>query len=173
MDLSLTPLSGTYRVFNFFCFSFRSLVPDQRQKSEDKVGLTAVINLFTLTIFIREIIKNLRTMPKIQLKSVKCTVPDESDKDEMYLKMNGEKIWPLQGRYHRLDADDQVDIALELDVPEGWTEVELWDYDFISRNDLLGVFKFMVDQTRGEYSTSMQVLEKNSSASYILHWAIV
>ena len=112
-------------------------------------------------------------MPKIFLRSVKCTVPDESDKDEMYLKMNGEKIWPPQGRYHRLDTGDEVEIGLKLDVPEGWAAIELWDYDFISRNDLLGVFKFNVDNTQGEYSTSMEVLEKNSPASYILEWEIL
>jgi hypothetical protein len=31
-------------------------------------------------------------MPKIKLNSLKCTIPDELDKDEIYLKMNGEKI---------------------------------------------------------------------------------
>lgn len=109
-------------------------------------------------------------MPKIKLISVKCTLPDESDKDEMYLKMNGEKIWPPEKRFHRLDSNEKVEIGLEMEVPEGWTKIELWDYDFISPNDLLGVFEFNVDQTPGEYSTSMHVLEAKSTASYILYW---
>ena len=112
-------------------------------------------------------------MPKIHLKSVKCTIPDEIDKDEMYLKMNGEKIWPQGDFYHRLDTDESVDIDLEYEVSEGWVEVELWDFDFISRNDLLGVFKFKVDYTLGKYNTSMTVLEEGSHASYILYWEIV
>lgn len=111
-------------------------------------------------------------MAKILINSVKCLIPDESDKDEMYLKIDGEKVWPKDGFYHRLDSDESVDVNLEFEVEEGWTEIELWDFDFISRNDLLGVFKFKVDQIRDKYSTSMTLLEEGSSASYILHWEI-
>ncbi len=112
-------------------------------------------------------------MAKIKLVSVKCTIPDEIDKDEMYLKMNGEKIWPEGDYYHRLDTDESVELDLEFEVAEGWVEIELWDFDFISRNDLLGVFKFKVDNTLGEYSTSMTLLEMGSPASYTLYWEIL
>lgn len=112
-------------------------------------------------------------MPKIRIKSVQCTTPDEIDKDEMYLKMNGEKIWPEGERYHRVDTGDVEEVNLELDVKEGWNEIEVWDFDFVSANDLLGVFKFKVDDTPGKYSTSMTLLEKNSTASYFLTWEIL
>lgn len=113
-------------------------------------------------------------MPRILLSAVKCATPDESDKDEMFLKMGGKKIWPEKDRFHRLDAGEEVEIGLELDLKEGWNEVELWDYDFISPNDLLGVFKFRVEGRPGEeFSTSMEVLEKGSTASYILEWEML
>ncbi|MEP4533208.1 MAG: hypothetical protein ABJ004_08980 [Cyclobacteriaceae bacterium] len=112
-------------------------------------------------------------MPKIRLISVECTTPDEVDKDEMYLKKDGEKIWPEGEKYHRLDTGDKVEINLELDVPEGWNEVELWDFDFVSRNDLLGVFKFKVDGKPDKYSTSMELLEEGSTASYLMFWEVL
>lgn len=112
-------------------------------------------------------------MPKIKLISVQCTTPDEIDKDEMYLKMNGEKIWPEGERYHRVDTGDIEEVNLEMEVSEGWNEIEVWDFDFISKNDLLGAFKFKVDTEAGEYSTSMTLLEKNSTASYMLSWEIL
>lgn len=112
-------------------------------------------------------------MPKIKIVSVQCTTPDEIDKDEMYLKMNGEKIWPEGERYHRVDTGDVEEVDMELDVKEGWNEIEVWDYDFVSQNDLLGVFKFKVDNEVGEYSTSMTLLENNSTASYLMNWEIL
>lgn len=112
-------------------------------------------------------------MPTIKITSIECTTPDEIDKDEMYLKMGGEKIWPEGDRYHRVDTGDVVQLALELKVAEGWNEIEVWDYDYLSRNDLLGVFKFKVDTVQGQYATSMELLEKGSTASYLIKWEIL
>jgi len=112
-------------------------------------------------------------MANICIKSVQCTTPDEIDKDELYLKMNGKKIWPSGDRYHRVDTGDRVEVMMELEVNEGWNEIEVWDYDYTSRNDLLGVFKFNVNDVPGTYSTSMTLLERNSTASYYLYWEIL
>ncbi|MEO9872267.1 hypothetical protein [Ekhidna sp.] len=112
-------------------------------------------------------------MPKIRIKSVQCTTPDEIDKDEMYLKMDGHKIWPEGERYHRVDTGDVEHINMDFEVSEGWNEIELWDYDFVTLNDKLGVFKFKVDDEYGKYSTSMTLLERDSTASYMLFWEIL
>jgi hypothetical protein len=112
-------------------------------------------------------------MPKIKLITVTCNVPDEIDKDEMYLKYGGEKIWPEGTIYYRVDTGDVADINVTLEVPEGWCEVELWDFDYMSRNDFLGAFKFKVDDSPGVYTNTMTVMEKGSTASYFLKWEIL
>jgi len=112
-------------------------------------------------------------MPKIKIISVQCAVPDEVDKDEMYLKFKNKKVWPIGNLYFRMDTGDKVEVDLELDVDAGWNEIELWDFDYMSLNDHLGTFKFMIDNTSGEFSTSMELFEKNSTASYILNWQVV
>jgi len=112
-------------------------------------------------------------MQKIKLVSIYCVLPDEIDKDEMYLKYLGKKIWPKGSLYHRLDTSDTAHVDLEMEVEEGWVEIELWDFDFMSRNDLLGVFKFKVDDLKGSYSNTMELLEEGSTASYTLKWEII
>lgn len=112
-------------------------------------------------------------MPVIKINSVQCVTPDEVDKDEMYLKKDGKKIWPEGEKYHRVDTGDREIINMELEVSDGWNEIEVWDFDYASLNDLLGVFKFNVDASPGKYSTSMELLERNSTASYLMFWEIV
>lgn len=118
-------------------------------------------------------IRHNNPMAKLFLKSVQCIVPDEIDKDEMYLKFNGEKIWPEGARYFRLDSGDHVAIDLTVEVPEGWVEIELWDFDYLSKNDFLGKFRFLVDRMTGDYSTSMSLDEDEGTASYVLNWEIL
>ncbi len=112
-------------------------------------------------------------MIKIRINTIQCLTPDEIDKDEMFLKKDGHKIWPKEKLYHRVDIGDLKEVGLTLNVEEGWNEIEVWDFDFVSPNDRLGVFKFMVDNTPGKYTTSMTLLEKNSTAIYKLYWEIL
>lgn len=112
-------------------------------------------------------------MRKIRLNNIHCTLPDEIDKDEMYLKHNGSKIWPKGSIYYRVDTGDIAEVDLIMEVEEGWTEIELWDFDFLSRNDFLGTFRFKVDDEPGTYTNSMRLVEENSTASYLLNWEIL
>ena len=112
-------------------------------------------------------------MSKIKLSRIHCKLPDEIDKDEMYLKYQGDKIWPSGSIYYRVDTGDIVDVNLVMDVEEGRVEVELWDFDYLSRNDYLGKFKFKVDGEKGKFSNTMTLVEKNSTASYLLEWEIL
>jgi hypothetical protein len=110
-------------------------------------------------------------MKQIKLISLQCTVPDEIDKDEVYLKFRKKKIWP-KSRFYKLDTGDKIDINVELQVVEDWVEIELWDFDYMSLNDHLGVFKFKLNDSPGKYSTTMTVTENNTTASYILYWQL-
>ena len=52
-------------------------------------------------------------------------------------------------------------------------EIEIWDYDFISPNDLLGVVKVYIDEPGGPYSTDMVPNKKETKrARYTLEWEI-
>jgi len=113
-------------------------------------------------------------MATIKLRNINCMVPDEIDKDEMFLKFKGKKIWPTDHKYFRIQSNEAADVQHTMDVQEGWVEIELWDYDLTSFNDLLGTFRLKVDDHPGSYSASLTRNEKKShTASYLLNWEIL
>ena len=92
---------------------------------------------------------------------------------KMYLKYKRKKVWPSGSIYCRVDTGDIAEVNLTMEVEEGWNEVELWDFDFLSRNDFLWTFRIKVDDEVGECTNTMTLVEKNSSASYLLELEIL
>ena len=79
----------------------------------------------------------------LQLKIIKlnCYRQDENDGDEVFLKLNSNKIWPTDAKYVKIKEGSQ-NIRIDLDGIENGSMIviELWDYDFFTPNDKLGEF---------------------------------
>ena len=108
-------------------------------------------------------------MPTCNLINIHCHVPDESDLDEGFLKYEGKKIWP-SNKYRQLKRGIT---PVETKIPDlegtGFLEIELWDYDFLSANDLLGKFNLPLDTAGGPFTTDL-TREGDTKASYTLEW---
>ncbi len=95
---------------------------------------------------------------------------DESDADEIFLKLDKDKIWPTDAKYIQMSESEQsinVDMG---EIDEGRSlEIELWDYDTWSPNDKLGVFKMTVDGKGGPFMSDL-IKEEGSNAKYSLEW---
>ncbi len=114
----------------------------------------------------------------IHLKTIHCYGTDEIDGDELYLKFDGERIWPVTGHYIKLVTDTKV--VIEINITDMNTdelvEIELWDYDLLSRNDLLGHFRFRLDDTHHgpTYHTDLtKNIREGDRASYTLFWEVL
>ena len=112
---------------------------------------------------------------RIKLLSIHCTLNDEIDKDEIFLKYKGKKIWPA-GSYKSINSGDKLKINKEfIHNAKDDLVIELWDFDYLSRNDLLGTFLIKLDEedVASTYFTTMRLSKEGSTASYMLEWAII
>lgn len=114
-------------------------------------------------------------MSKIRLLHLHCTLNEEVDKDEVYLKYEGRKLWP-SGPYKKIGSGEKlkIDKLFEHKTDHDMV-VELWDFDFLSKNDLIGTFTMHIeeDDRASTYFTTMKLAHSDSTASYMLEWEIV
>ncbi|MDH5399819.1 MAG: hypothetical protein OEX02_16830 [Cyclobacteriaceae bacterium] len=107
----------------------------------------------------------------LRLKKLHCYLSDEDDADEVFIKHAGKKIWP-EGKFIKMKSG-ATDLNVELKVvKEGKVEFEIWDYDFLTPNDLLGTFMIRADSMGGPYTTDMIKKDKGTS-KYALEWELM
>ena len=113
-------------------------------------------------------------MVKIRLISLHCMLNEESDKDEVFLKHKGKRIWPQKGKYHTMDSNERTPVNVMLDHdPSNDLSVELWDWDLLTPNDLIGTFGMHINaDDYGKFTTALRIAHSKSTASYLLEWEI-
>ena len=108
----------------------------------------------------------------LKLVNLHCYISDEGDADEVFLKMDGKKIWPKKGKYVSMkDKSAPIDIEFKVDKGSSF-DIEVWDYDFWSPNDLLGIIKIDASQAGGPFTSAMEKKEKGD-AKYALEYEVL
>jgi len=113
-------------------------------------------------------------MVKIHLIAMHCMLNEESDKDEVFLKHKGKRVWPHKGKYHAMGSNERTQIDVKFDHdPAHDLSVELWDWDLLTPNDLIGTFQMRINaDDYGKFTTTLRVATSGSTASYLLEWEI-
>ncbi|MFT6866977.1 MAG: Ca2+-dependent lipid-binding protein [Cyclobacteriaceae bacterium] len=114
-------------------------------------------------------------MPFLKISSIVCEVPEESDKDEIYLMFRDKKIWPQNQKYFKIDVDEILSIDLKISISSpGNLKLELWEYDVTSKNDHLGTFQLDIQSLEAGKFTELLIRDEKGAkrASYYLNWEI-
>lgn len=107
---------------------------------------------------------------KLRLLNLKCYLSDESDGDEIFLKSEGKKIWPVEEKFKTINAEE-TKLNIEFEVEKGAKmPIELWDYDVLSANDHLGDLTIVAD-AHGKYEVDFHKTGKDKS-KYALEFEI-
>ena len=110
----------------------------------------------------------------IKILQLNCFITDEFGFDELYLVVKKEKIWPLNDTYKSVKQGiTDININVYNLSPNTWVDLELWDFDFISSNDLLGKMPLFIDEPGGPFTTDMiPNKEETDRAKYSIVWEI-
>jgi len=113
-------------------------------------------------------------MHTLQLKKLFCYFVEEHGYDDVYLKFQGEKIWPTDKRQQPVSMDSVTDLNVEIKsvIADSVVTIELWDWDLLSSDDLLGTFTLKA-HVGGPYTTDMKRNhEETDKAKYKLEWEV-
>src|SRR5690242_14334466 len=91
---------------------------------------------------------------RCRLTAVKCYRTSEQGSDEIYLKVDNKKIWPVRP-FVKIKASEEFVIDVDvLSDGRGFIRIDLWEKDFFS-DDLLGFFQFASVGAKGKFSTDL------------------
>lgn len=110
----------------------------------------------------------------VKILCINCFFTDELGFDEIYLLVHGKKIWPENEKYIPVKSGrTEVNVAIGNLESNSELEIEIWDFDYLSANDLLGRVQLLVDEPGGPYTTDMVPnVAKTIKAKYSLVWEI-
>lgn len=110
----------------------------------------------------------------VRLKTLLCYQNDEEKFDDIFIKYQGRRIWPV-GKKHEDVAVGSVSLMVDIPnvVPNEELLLEIWDYDLWSANDLLGTARMIPDKPGGPYTVDMKPIHEKEVARYSLEWQIL
>ena len=107
-----------------------------------------------------------------KILSITPYVQTEADGDELLLKLNRVKIWPLDKPFHHVSEGS---IPINLDLPLSTLghklQLELWEYDVFFWKSQIGSFILVADEVGGPFITDLSG-NKKSHAKYSLTWEV-
>ena len=110
----------------------------------------------------------------LRLLQLHCYFVDENDFDDVFLMFDGKKIWPSDKKQQAIMMDTTTDLNLKIENLTLYQDVriELWDWDLLTPNDLLGTFNLIIEGKNQQFSTDM-IQNQATRARYTLVWDLV
>ncbi|ELR69372.1 hypothetical protein C900_05062 [Fulvivirga imtechensis AK7] len=110
---------------------------------------------------------------KLRLLKLNCYRQNEADGDEIFIKYQNKRVWPLNSKYQKLNEGSA---KLNLDISgiekESMVTLELWDYDLFTPNDMLGTFSMLVNERGGPFTTDLKRDMGTDDSKYSIEWEV-
>lgn len=110
----------------------------------------------------------------LKISCLNCYMTEETGSDDIFLMMDQQKIWPEDQKFIPVQPGrTPVSVELKEYDPGTSVEIEIWDYDLLSSNDLLGTVHILLDEPGGPYLTDMiQNRKETEKAKYSIEWEL-
>jgi hypothetical protein len=110
----------------------------------------------------------------IKILILKCFVTEERGFDDIYLVLKSKKIWPQNQPFKPvMPGDTKIDVVIKGLDPNMQVDLEIWDFDYLSSNDLLGKVPLLIDEPGGPFTTDMiPNSTETDKAKYSILWEI-
>jgi hypothetical protein len=106
----------------------------------------------------------------IKLISIVPYQQSERDGDELFLMLNGDRIWPVSKKYQHVGTGKEpVGIVLQNATSPASLDFELWEYDSMISKECLGEFKIFADKPGGPFEASL-IRRGKDFCNYVLQW---
>ena len=109
----------------------------------------------------------------VRVLKLNCYRQNEADGDEVFIKYQNKKVWPLDSKYQKLSEGSA---KLNFDVlgieRDSIVTLELWDYDLFTPNDKLGSFSMLVNERGGPFTTDMKRDKGSDDSKYSIEWEV-
>ena len=111
----------------------------------------------------------------VRLKKLHCYQNNEERYDDIFLMYNGNQIWPKDKRHEDVPIGS---MPLMVDIPNVTTgtelEIEIWDHDKLSPNDLYGHARFIPGKDTGiPYTVDMKPTSEEEVARFSIDWEVI
>jgi len=108
----------------------------------------------------------------LHIKKLNCYRQDEGDGDELFIRYEKERIWPLNKKYLKVnEGEHEVKVDVSAIERNTQVELELWDYDLLTVNDKLGTFNLLINERGGPFITDLKG-SSSSGPKYSIEWEV-
>jgi hypothetical protein len=98
-------------------------------------------------------------VPEWRLSKDSITFLQEAD--NLYIKVDGKKIWPDAGKYKDINSQQTKEIGYSFSMPTR-TTIELFEYDSISSDDKLGYLIIPESHNAGYFTYAVKNEDEGS-----------
>lgn len=117
---------------------------------------------------------NMAMQYKLNLSTLIKYLDEEHDGDELYLKVDGKRIFPYDKKFFKMSSEALLlDLKFPVEELGKWIKIELWEYNFVFSDVLLGSFQLFMDKySENETFIADLHVVRGTKAKYSLTWGL-